>query len=489
MNAHALRLGRILAPLVGCAVALAGSLPARADDPAGVPRAFVEVEAPRATVFVGEVVRVRVRIGVEAAFVPARLVPLVRQRLDLPLHVEVPLLRGRAGLALVAGRSAGGDGAETVTLALNDATARVVRAADEVRDGVAHAVFHAERSLVFEVAGPVEVAAPTLRFAVATSFDDDLLHGRVPRDRRDVAVVGGPFRVQVEDVPVAGRPDGFGGAIGRFTVTAVADATAVEVGRAFRVTLRVAGAGNLARVAAPRLPPLAGFHVYGALDDAGPDVRTVVFEVAALRADVGAFPSIPFVYLDPTPPAGYRVVATAPLPLTFRGPDGATGREARPPRASSPSPRTTGAILVVLGAGVVAVVALGRRRAARRAAAADPARAGVAAAGVAAAIAAFHAAPAAGAAARLDPLVEVLAAHLRVPTAAVIAPGLASCLAAAGFTTDGAQATAALVEALVGARYGGAIPPDADARAVAAVATVEAVHRARALRGRRPAEG
>ncbi len=282
-------------------------------------------------VYVGEVVPLRVRVGVDAAWVPDRLVPLVRQRLDLPLHVEAPSLRERPGLAVVSSPTA--PGTFGPTLALNDAPVPATRVADEVRDGVRCAVFEVERRVVADAAGPLVGAPPTLRFAAATRFHDDLLHGRVPVDRRDVAVSGPALALDVRDLPVEGRPDGFGGAIGRFTATCSTDATAIDVGRAFRVTWTVRGPGNLARVPGLRVPALDGFHVYGSLESATDDTRTAIVEVAATRADVVAFPALAFAYFDPTPPAGYRVASTAPLPLTVRGAEGARDREARPPAA------------------------------------------------------------------------------------------------------------------------------------------------------------
>ncbi|MBL9086087.1 MAG: BatD family protein [Planctomycetia bacterium] len=455
-----LRLGLALGLGLALATCPAGR-PAHADDPA-TPRAFVEVVAPRPVVYVGEVVPLRVRVGVDAAWVPDRLVPLVRQRLDLPLHVEAPSLRERPGLAVVSSPTA--PGTSGPTLALNDAPVPVTRAADEVRDGVRCAVFEVERRVVADAAGPLTAAPPTLRFAAATRFHDDLLHGRVPVDRRDVAVSGPALALDVRDLPVEGRPDGFGGAIGRFTATASTDATAIDVGRAFRVTWTVRGPGNLARVPGLRVPALDGFHVYGSLESATDDTRTAIVEVAATRADVAAFPALVFAYFDPEPPAGYRVASTAPLPLTVRGAEGARDREAR-----SPSAVPAWAWAAAAAAAVVAFV-VGRRRAARRTEAADP---------VHVAIAAFRAAPAEGG---LEAFLAVLAAHLGTNPWSVIGPGLAARLGARGVAPDAADRVAALVEAWQGARYGGDAPRDLEARVDAAVAAIEA---ARASRSRR----
>jgi hypothetical protein len=54
-----------------------------------------------------------------------------------------------------------------------------------------------------------------------------------------------------------------------------------------------------------------------------------------------------------------------------------------------------------------------------------------------------------------DALAEYLAAHLRCPPAAVIAPELPGRLRAAGVPADLARRTGQLLEDLVGARYGG----------------------------------
>jgi hypothetical protein len=430
--------------------------PAHADDPA-TPRAFVEVVTPRPVVYVGEVVPLRVRVGVDAAWVPDRLVPLVRQRLDLPLHVEAPSLRERPGLAVLSSPTA--PGIPGPTLALNDAPVPVTRAADEVRDGVRCAVFEVERRVVADAAGQLVGAPPTLRFAAATRFPRRPPPRRVPVDRRDVAVSGPALALDVRPAG-RGRRTGSGGAIGRFTATS----------RPTRRRSTSAGpsrhvdgprAGNLARVPGLRVPALDGFHVYG-FARVGDATRTSVVEVAATRADVVAFPrscSPPIRRRRP-----YRVASTAPLPVTVRGAEGARDREARPPAAAPAAARAAAA-----AAAVVAFV-VGRRRAARRAADADP---------VHVAIAAFRAAPAEG---RLEAFLAVLAAHLGTNPWSVIGPGLAARLGARGVAPDAADRIAALVEAWSGARYGGDAPRDLEARVDSAVAAIEA---ARASRSRR----
>lgn len=274
----------------------------------------VAVESARKEYWLGEPVPVRVRIEIDGTFLRENALPLTLRKTDVPVLLEAPWLKGLAA------------GPGDATLAVND---DVVAARRSEERGAT--ILWIERTLRPEKAGDLELAAPVLRFASATRFEEDALGARVALDRTESSVKGAPLVIRILPLPAEGRPAGFSGGVGRFTMTATADATEVEAGKSLHLILTVTGEGDLSAIAAPRLEGLAGFHVLGRLDGGDATKRTFTYEISPLTAEVAAIPSIPLDTFDPAPPAGYRVARTTAFPLRVR--PGAT--PATPPETGS----------------------------------------------------------------------------------------------------------------------------------------------------------
>jgi hypothetical protein len=443
---------------------------ARGDGEGLEARAFVEVVSPRAAYFVGEPFRVVLHVGLDREHFERNAVPIFRRPMDVPVHVEAPWveeLPGATRFEEVAAPS-GDDETGRLRLAVGDRAASAVRVEDRTIGGRAFTVLAVERRFVASAPGSLVLSAPRLRYAHAERFEEDSLGGRVPVDPRDVVVSGEALSLRIDPVPEEGRPAEFRGAVGRFSVRAHAEPTRVEVGEVFRLTLRVEGDGDLAALGPERLD-LAGFHVYGAIESRAPGVRTVVHDVAALHADVPQVPSIPFAFLDPGPPARYRVERTAPVPLDVRpAPGGARGPAAKVETEAGPALPwgILGGVLalVAVAAGAAFVV----RRRSRARALADPETLRVREAA-----AEFRALAARPGADLSEGLVAFLSAALACPPGAVVGPGLAGRLVAAGVPLDLADRAAATLDRLVAGRYGGTSSVRAD-EALALVGALEA---------------
>lgn len=434
---------------------LASSAAARADDGDAAARAFVEVTSARPTCYVGERVRLRLRVGYDEAFFRDHGVALYRRTLDLPVHVRAGLDALPSARVLPPSEAGPASDARRVTIALDDDVVAADRGPDVERGGRRLASLDVETSLVFDAPGEVRIDAPTLRFAWASRFEDDLVAGDVPLDRRDVTVAGAPLALRVLPLPEEGRPAGFTGAVGSFTVEADANPRDVAVGEPVRLVLRIRGDGDLAGFETPRLADLAGlegFHVLGALDDRDARTRTIAWDLAPVRDGALEVPPIAFPVFDPEPPAGYRVLSTNPIPLVVRraarGPEGTEPVRERGDEASGPSPLLVGA-LAAAAAGVLVVVLTRLRSLRGSAAGADP-----------------RAAPASLAAAALlggklvgtdevaAAFADYLAARLGCPPGAVVSPDLGRRLEAAGVASELAARTAEAMDALTAARYG-----------------------------------
>ncbi len=62
-----------------------------------------------------------------------------------------------------------------------------------------------------------------------------------------------PVSIQVKPLPEAGKPEGFQGAVGKFTIHTVLDKQAVKANEALNYTFKVTGSGNLKLLRAPEL--------------------------------------------------------------------------------------------------------------------------------------------------------------------------------------------------------------------------------------------
>jgi cell division septation protein DedD len=323
-------------------------------DLTGAGFAFVELATARATCYADELVPLTIVVGVEERFLREQAVQLFRQTLDVPVQLAADWLDGVACVEAGSARPAlATANAPTVSLAYGGRVLRAARAAPRVVDGRTFTVLELDFELVPTCVGALVLDAPSVRLAYTSEFRSDPLAGRVPIDRIDGAVRGAPLRLAVLPLPEANRPAGFGGAIGRFTVRAEAEPRSVRVGGSLRLSLVVEGTGNLARVGAPRLPPLAGFRSFGAVGDGravDADGFVYTYDVSPTGTSVEALPAFPFSFFDPAS-GEYRTVVTSPLPVSVRpaspvssGPSAPSGSNAATATDDEPAPEPVGRV-------------------------------------------------------------------------------------------------------------------------------------------------
>lgn len=313
------------APLV-IAIVAAMVAAARAQGGGDPAPALIEISTPRASVWVHEAVRITIRIAYDAKFFREQAIQTTRQGLDPPVLLEASFLRDMPDATLVDEPAPAGS-MPFRTIVGNDGLVRVRPAADRIVAGRTYAVVELERRVVFGLAGPRVIGGPTLRYTYATRFDEDLVGGSVPVDRREGFVAAEDLALTIKPLPDEGRPPGFGGAVGRFTIEAEADRKDVAVGESVKLRVTIAGDGNLASFAAPR-PAIPGFKVLGVLERHDPGTRILTYDVAPTRSDVAAIPSIPFTYFEPAPRPRYATVRTEPIAITVR-PGAASAPESR----------------------------------------------------------------------------------------------------------------------------------------------------------------
>lgn len=331
-------------------------------DESDLGRAFLEIHVERDPVWVGELVRVELRLRIETEFLATNLIPMFRRSLDLPVQIEAPWLNDKDAELQAAFAPTPAAGA---TLARNDRVVRARRLGEREVDGRSFTLFTLDSVRVARSPGALSLPGARLRYAYATAFAEDFVNGRVAFDRHDAFVAARAVEVAVQPLPDAGRPANSSGAVGRFTLEAQLDQREVEAGQSLRLTLRLEGDGDLAACHPPDLGVLSAFDVRGTLDDHGHAVRTIVLDLAPRSASTREIPALSFAFFDPHPPAGYRTVESAPIALRVTGaPPGDP-----PPIAPGAGFAAPGSLIVLLatgalfGAAVVAVgIVLSRRR-------------------------------------------------------------------------------------------------------------------------------
>jgi hypothetical protein len=162
---------------------------------------------------------------------------------------------------------------------------------------------------------------------------NNLAHGNVPSN---------PLVIHSHPLPVEGRPDNFGGAIGQFKVTGNAAPTSVNVGDPAYLDFSVAGEGNFDQVNCPTLAPDPAWKSYVASSkiqytDESHTQGEKTFHQAVIPKQNGVLPlpAASFSYFDPT--AKKYVTASIPLPaITVTG--AALAQAGAPPPDNSGAP-------------------------------------------------------------------------------------------------------------------------------------------------------
>jgi len=483
--------------LVAC-LALAGPARARDEvpaagalDPADV--AFVELACEPASPVRGQRVELVVRFGLQRGFLADAAVALLQRRLDLPVQLLPPWREPVDGLVPVAGAPPSDGPAASV--ALHDGPGRVTALADRVVDGRPFAVYALRRAFRVDAAAPLELPPAVLRLAWATGRRTDLFGNVIATDRAEGTLASAPLVLAARALPVHGRPPGFTGAVGRFTLDVELSRRELAVGEPFALTLVVRGEGDLTGFAPPALDGLEHLHVLGVLDEAGPDARVLRYELLPTSPELLRIPAVPFTSWDPGPPGHWRTVIGEPLDVSVTGTpldddahegDGAAattgadgpgaseagaGAGAADPQvgAGDASPRGGGlamrALVVALVAAAAAAGFLAGRG--RRGAGDRPAGPRDRGGGGVVPEARGDAGPALAALERgereaAEALLDGLAAWSRLPHPALVDRRLAERLGARGLDAGLADRAAQLVEAHVGARYGARPAPPAE---------------------------
>lgn len=300
-------------------------------DEAGAKHAYVELVAPRRVVYLGEAVTIDVRVGYDEAFFRDFALSLSNRALDVPLQIDSKVLepgrneRDRSPLAAP----------RPIEVAFGDGTVKAAEVGSESRDGRVFRVLSVTRTIVPVAVGALDLAGPTVRFAYATRFEDDILSGRRAVDRIDAFVYAEPVRLDVRPLPEESRPSDFSGAIGRFAIETSLERMNAKKGETIALTQRITGAGNFRSFGTPKRPDIPGFRILGLIEERAADGRTIVYDLSIEDAAALGVPPLTFPYFDPAT-GRYERAQSRPIPLAIEASDDPDGRAAAPAAAHPP---------------------------------------------------------------------------------------------------------------------------------------------------------
>ncbi len=182
--------------------------------------------------------------------------------------------------------------------------------------------------------------------------------GFMQMDERKVTVKAGDVLVNVLPLPAEGRPPGFTGAVGDFTMTASSNVTEASVGDPVAVDVMIEGQGNFDAIEAPVLSEPSGWKVYPPkrynVDTGDPNTADLInrklgFNIILIPEKVmGAVPAFEFSFFSSrtrqyvhlrSQPLSLKIKPAANAPATVMGVLGGGNAATSPPSAAvSPAP-------------------------------------------------------------------------------------------------------------------------------------------------------
>ena len=154
--------------------------------------------------------------------------------------------------------------------------------------------------------------------------------GFIPMDRKKVVIEATEIPVNVLSLPAEGKPAGFGGAVGDFTLKATSPVQEAMVGDPVSVDLMVEGQGNFDALEAPKLTKPEGWKLYpprrynvDSTDPNNADLMNRGVGFATILVPEKVMPAVPpfeFSFFNPRSKT-YSTLRSTPIALTIKPSD------------------------------------------------------------------------------------------------------------------------------------------------------------------------
>jgi len=204
----------------------------------------------------------------------------------------------------------------------------------QVTDGETYQVLHFQTVAVPLRAGSLTLGPANMQLNVLVQrrgrFGNDPFFqhfGDPLAERQATEVRSEPVTLSVLPLPEEGRPPGFSGAVGTFTLQVSATPTELTAGDPITLRMLLSGSGNLFEATPPTLSNTDGFRTYEARvakpaqAEAAATTVAMTYEQVLIpnEASVTAIPSLRFSYFDPRL-RRYETVQSQPIALVVRSP-------------------------------------------------------------------------------------------------------------------------------------------------------------------------
>lgn len=200
---------------------------------------------------------------------------------------------------------------------------------EEVRDGILYNVTELRTALFPLVSGKIKIPPAGFKCNIIIrqqrrrgSLFDELMGGggrRYPVERST-----GPVKLIIKPLPTVDKPEGFTGAVGKYTMDVLAKPTKVMVGDPITLTINIRGAGNIQTIGEPLLAPdgMKDFKAYNfetkvTITDRGDGIKgEKLFSkvIEPQSEDIDVLPGISFSYFDPDLEK-YKTLTYKPVPI------------------------------------------------------------------------------------------------------------------------------------------------------------------------------
>lgn len=173
--------------------------------------------------------------------------------------------------------------------------------------------------------GEVSLATPQVKAKIktGTKLVYDNFWGRNKRvpEYKTAYASGNMLTLVVHDLPTEGRPAGFTGAVGDFSIQISAEESVIKVGDPLRLKIKIRGEGLLERIERPLISELPDFEVFHVNENLEPgeidkEEESITFEqvIRPKNHEINEIPSVPFSFFD-TEEGIFRTAASDPVPL------------------------------------------------------------------------------------------------------------------------------------------------------------------------------
>lgn len=197
------------------------------------------------------------------------------------------------------------------------------------------------KSVIFPVKKGVFNFAPAKLEIVESSFPsgfgDDFFSGFFGRGRKKVLSTDG-LTLKVKSLPEAGKPSGYSGAVGKFSITASADKKELKAGDAVNLTVRIEGEGNVNSITEPVFPNFSNFKQYDVISSQ--KIKKDNYRISGYKSfqtvlvprleGEQLIPSVKYSYFDPAT-GKYIQIETNPIRLKVKPGDKVTASSAAGP--------------------------------------------------------------------------------------------------------------------------------------------------------------